>query len=74
MLRFKPKYFLFPSSLGDLTEGPRGVREFQHEPAVEIGKTQKDTELSESGWGWLILNYLDRGWIEMNPVFINNVS
>jgi len=39
LLRFKPKEFFFSSSLGDLNQGPSDMRESQHKPAVEIGKT-----------------------------------
>jgi hypothetical protein len=45
VLRFRPKEFFFHPSLGDLTQGPSDMRESQHEPAVEIGKTQKAAEL-----------------------------
>ena len=50
------------------------MREPQHEPAVEISKTQKVAELCQSGWGWPILNDLNLGWIHLHPLFINNVS
>ena len=50
------------------------MRESQHEPAIEIGKTQKVVKLYQSGWGWPITNDLDLGWIYMHPPFINNVS
>jgi len=50
------------------------MREPQHEPVVEIGKTQKFAKLCQSGWDWPIHNDLDIGWIHMNPLFINNVS
>jgi hypothetical protein len=39
--------------------------ETQHEPAVEIGKAQVATKLSECCWGWLVTNELDLGWIHM---------
>lgn len=74
LLRFRPKEFFFCSSFGDLTQGPSDMREPQHEPTVEIGKTQKVAELYQSGWGWPIPNDLDLGWIHMHPLFINNVS
>jgi hypothetical protein len=45
LLRFRPKEFYFHFSLGDLTQGPSDMRESQHEPTVEVGKTQKDAEL-----------------------------
>ena len=50
------------------------MRESQHEPTVEISKTQKAVKLCYSGWGWPIPNYLNLGWIPMHPPFINNVS
>jgi hypothetical protein len=45
LLIFRPKEFCFRSSLGDLNQGPSDIRESQHEPVVEIDKTQKDAEL-----------------------------
>ena len=74
LLRFRQKYIFFCSSFGDLTQGPSGMREPQHQPAVEISKTHKAVELYQSGWGWPILNDLDLHWIHMHPPFINNVS
>ena len=74
LLRFRPKEFCSRSSLGDLTQGPSDMRESQHEPSVEISKTQKAMKLGYNGWGWLVLNDLDLGWIHMHPPFINNVS
>ena len=74
LLRFKPKEFCFRSFFGDLTQGPSDMREPQHEPTVEIGKTQKAAELHQSRWGWPISNDLDLGWIHMHPPFINIVS
>jgi hypothetical protein len=50
------------------------MRESQHKPRVEIGKTQKAAELCWGGWGWPISNELDLGWIHMHPPLINNVS
>jgi len=46
----------------------------QHEPMVEIGKTQNSVELCQNGWDWPIHNDLDIGWIHMHPLFINNLS
>jgi hypothetical protein len=74
LLRFRPKEFFFHSSLGDLTQGSSDMRESQHKPVVEIGKTQKSTDLFEGGWGWPIPNEFDLGWIHMHPPLINNVS
>jgi hypothetical protein len=39
------KIILFLSSLGDVTQGPIDMRESQHEPEVEIRKTQKVAKL-----------------------------
>ena len=50
------------------------MRESQHKSTVEISKTQKAAKLCYSGWGWLIPNDLDLGWIYMHRPFINNVS
>jgi hypothetical protein len=48
--------------------------ESQHEPAIEIGKAQEAMNLNEHGWGWLVMDDLDLGWINMKIVCINNVS
>ena len=45
-----------------MTQGLVDMRESQHEPVVEISKTQKGA------------NDLDLGWIHMHPLLINNVS
>jgi hypothetical protein len=45
LLRFQPEEFCFLSSLGDLNQGPSDMRESQHEPTVEINKTQKAAKL-----------------------------
>ena len=50
------------------------MRESQHEPTVEISKTQKAMKLCQICWGWPIPNDLDLGRIHMHPPFINNVS
>ena len=50
------------------------MRESQHEPAVEIRKTQKSVKLCYSGWSWPIPNDLALSWIHMHPLLINNVS
>ena len=50
------------------------MREPQHEPVVEIVKSQKVAELFQSRWGCPIPNDLDLNWIHMHPLFINNVS
>jgi hypothetical protein len=48
--------------------------ESQHEPAVEIGKAQEALKLSECGWGWLVTDDLDIGWIHMYSMLINDVA
>jgi hypothetical protein len=48
--------------------------EFQHKPAVEIGKAQEDLKLNECGWGWPVMNDLDLGWIHMYTMLINDVA
>jgi hypothetical protein len=44
-----------------LDEGPCNTGESQHEPVVEIGKTQGVPKLSECGWGWTVTDDLDLG-------------
>jgi hypothetical protein len=48
--------------------------ETQHEPAVEISKSQEALKLSECCWGWLVTNDLDLGWIHMYAMLINDVA
>jgi hypothetical protein len=48
--------------------------ESQHELAVEIGKAQEASKLSECGWGWLVTDDLDLGWIHMYAILINYVA
>jgi hypothetical protein len=48
--------------------------ESQHEPAVEICKAQEAPKLSECGWGWLVIDDLDLGWIHMYAMLINYVA
>jgi hypothetical protein len=48
--------------------------EFQHKLAVEIGKAQEASKLSECGWGWSVTDDLDLGWIHMYTILINNVA
>jgi len=48
--------------------------ESQHELAVEIGKAQEASNLSESGWGWTVTDDLDLGWIHMYAMLINYVA
>ena len=48
--------------------------ETQHEPAVEIGKAQEASKLSECGWGWPVTDDLDLGQIHMYAMLINDVA
>jgi hypothetical protein len=48
--------------------------ESQHEPAVEIGKAQKDLKLGECGWGWPVTDDLDLDWIHIYAMLINEVD
>jgi hypothetical protein len=48
--------------------------ESQHKPVVEIGKAQKAPNLNDCGWGWLVTDDLDLGWIQMYAMLINDVS
>jgi hypothetical protein len=48
--------------------------ESQCEPAIEIGKAQEAPKLSECGWGWLVTDDLDLGWIHMYAMLINDVA
>ena len=41
MLGFIPEELFFRSTLGDLTQRPSDMRATQHEPMVEISKSQK---------------------------------
>ena len=67
------KYFL-ATTHGYLVEGPCNMGESQHEPAVEIGKAQEASKISECGWGWSVMDNLDLGWIHMHTMFINDVA
>jgi hypothetical protein len=48
--------------------------ETQHEPAVEISKSQEALKLSECYWGWPVMDDLDLGWIHMDAMLINDVA
>jgi hypothetical protein len=48
--------------------------ETQHEPAVEISKSQEAPKLRECCWGWPITDDLDLGWIHMYAMLINDVA
>jgi hypothetical protein len=48
--------------------------ESQHEPVVEIGKAQESSNLSECGWGWIVTDELDLGWIHMYTMLINYLA
>jgi hypothetical protein len=69
-----PCKFFLTTTPGDLAEGPCNMGESQHKPAVEIGKAQEAPKLSECGWGWLVTDDLDLGWIHMYTMLINDVA
>jgi hypothetical protein len=48
--------------------------ESQHEPLVEVGKSQEALKLGECGQGWIVKDDLDLSWIHMYPMLINNVA
>jgi hypothetical protein len=73
-LRPTPHKFFLTTTLGYLVEGPCNIGESQHELAVEIGKAQEALKLSECGWGCLVMDDLDFGWIHMYTMLINNVA
>jgi hypothetical protein len=50
------------------------MRESQHEPVIEIGEVQEDPKLIECGWGWLVRDDPNLGWIHMQTMLINDVS
>jgi hypothetical protein len=50
------------------------MRESQHKHLIEIGEAQEALKLGEFGWGWLVMNDLDLGWIHMETMLINDVS
>jgi hypothetical protein len=64
-----PHKFLLTTTPGYLVEGPCNMGESQNEPAVEIGKAQEAPKLSECGWGWLVMDDLDLGWIQMYTMY-----
>jgi hypothetical protein len=69
-----PTKFFLTTTPGYLAEGPCNMGESQHELAVEIGKAQEALKLSECGWGWLVTDDLDIGWIHMYAMLINDVA
>jgi hypothetical protein len=74
LLGHAPHKFFLTATPGYLAEGPCDMRESQHEPAIEIGKAQEALKLSECGWGWLVMDDLDLGWIHMHTMLINDVA
>jgi hypothetical protein len=50
------------------------MRESHDEPMIEIGEAQEALKFSECGWGWLVMDDLDLGWIHMHTMSINDVS
>jgi hypothetical protein len=72
---FPPPHEIFPvTTLSHLAEGPCNMGESQHKPLVEFFQSQKASNLSECGRGWLVTNDLDLSWINMYTMFINNVA
>ena len=69
-----PHKFLLNTTPVYLVEGPCNMGETQHEPTVEISKSQEAPKLSECCWGWPITNDLDLGGINIHPMLINNVT
>jgi hypothetical protein len=74
LLGVAPHKFFLSNTLGYLAEGPWNMGESQNEPAVEIGKDQEASKISECGWGWLVMDDLDLGWIHMCAMMINDVA
>jgi hypothetical protein len=69
-----PRKFFFTTTPVYLVEGPCNMEETQHEPAIEIIKSQEDLKLSECFWGWPVMDDLDLGWIHMYAMLINDVA
>ena len=57
-----------------LAKGTCNMGESQHKNAVEIGKAQEASKLSECGWGWPVTDDMDLGWIHMYTMLINDVA
>jgi hypothetical protein len=74
LLGLAPRKFFLTTTLFYLTEGPCNMAETQHEPAVEISKSQEDPKLSECFWGWPVTDDWDLGWIHMYAMLINDVA
>jgi hypothetical protein len=50
------------------------MRESQHEPTIEIGEAQEALKFSECGWGWIVTDDLDLGWIHMHTMSIKDIA
>jgi hypothetical protein len=74
LLGLAPCKFHLTTTPGYLDEGTCNMGESQHEPMVEIGKAREALKLNECGWGWLVTNELDLGWIHMYAMLINDVA
>jgi hypothetical protein len=48
--------------------------ETQHEPVVEISKSQEAPKLSECCCRWPVTDDLDLGWIHMYAMLINDLA
>jgi hypothetical protein len=74
-LLFLPPHKLFPTtSLGHLAEDPLNMGESQHKPLVEVCQSQEAMKLGWCGQGCPVMDELDLSWINMYPMFINNVA
>jgi hypothetical protein len=60
-MEYTPRKVLLTTTPGYMAKGPCNMGESQHEPAIEIGKPQEVSKLSECGWGWPITDELDLG-------------
>jgi hypothetical protein len=69
-----PRKFFLTTTPVYLAEGPCNMGETQHEPVVEIGKTQEAPKPSECCWGWPVTDDLDLGWIHVYAMLINDVA
>ena len=69
-----PHKVFLTATPGYLAKGPCDMRESQHKPAIEIGEAQEALKFIECGWGWLVMDDLDLGWIHMHTIPINDVA
>jgi hypothetical protein len=74
LLVYTSHKFFLTSTPSYLAEGPCDMREYQHEPVIEIGEAQEDPMFNECGWGCLVMDDIDLIWIHMHTMPINDVS